>query len=40
MPFAQRSTMSIGIFGWAEAESRDVLTGPDAMTELATRPAT
>ncbi|MEV2193485.1 alkyl sulfatase dimerization domain-containing protein [Streptomyces phaeochromogenes] len=30
----ERSTMSTGIFTWAEAESRGVLAGTDAMTEL------
>jgi len=30
----ERSTMSTGIFTWAEAESRAVLAGTDAMTEL------
>ncbi|MEU0134102.1 alkyl sulfatase dimerization domain-containing protein [Streptomyces sp. NPDC006296] len=30
----ERSTMSTGIFSWAEAESRGVLAGTDAMTEL------
>jgi alkyl sulfatase BDS1-like metallo-beta-lactamase superfamily hydrolase len=35
----ERSTMSTGIFSWAVAESRNVLTGPDAMDEPATRPA-
>ncbi|MEV6156816.1 alkyl sulfatase dimerization domain-containing protein [Nonomuraea sp. NPDC052129] len=28
----ERSTMSIGIFSWAEAESRDILNGPGAIT--------
>ncbi|MZD09871.1 MBL fold metallo-hydrolase [Streptomyces sp. SID5785] len=32
----ERSTMATGIFGWAEAASRGVLAGTDAMTELAT----
>ncbi|GAA1002145.1 alkyl sulfatase dimerization domain-containing protein [Streptomyces rhizosphaericus] len=32
----ERSTMSNGIFTWAEAESRGVLAGTDAMTELIT----
>lgn len=32
----ERSTMSTGIFRWAEAESRGVVAGTDAMTELIT----
>ncbi|MFD7812775.1 alkyl sulfatase dimerization domain-containing protein [Streptomyces sp. NPDC059785] len=31
----ERGTMSTGIFGWAEAESRGILAGTDAMTEIA-----
>ncbi|WP_210570312.1 alkyl sulfatase dimerization domain-containing protein [Streptomyces sp. GESEQ-4] len=31
----ERSTMSTGIFSWAEAESRGVIAGTDTMTELA-----
>ncbi|MFE7032676.1 alkyl sulfatase dimerization domain-containing protein [Streptomyces sp. NPDC057621] len=31
----EHSTMSTGIFTWAEAESRGVIAGTDAMTELA-----
>ncbi|MFC9219248.1 alkyl sulfatase dimerization domain-containing protein [Streptomyces hygroscopicus] len=31
----ERSTMSTGIFSWAEAESRAVLAGTDPLTELA-----
>jgi alkyl sulfatase BDS1-like metallo-beta-lactamase superfamily hydrolase len=30
----ERSSMSTGIFTWAEAESRGVIAGTDAMTEL------
>jgi hypothetical protein len=30
----ERSTMSTGIFTWAEAESRGVIAGTDTMTEL------
>lgn len=30
----ERSTMSTSIFRWAEAESRGVVAGTDAMTEL------